>query len=331
MSKLNLLGLLPGYYGGGAEKVMLSYFKHNNNLLISFKLFVSDSSGPLKGSIKKNVIEFNYKKFFYSIPALLKAINKHQINILFSTFPNVSVIIILLKLFKLHNCKIVIRQPNEINKSLTGSFKYSLIKFLYTNIIHKSDLLIVTSRFMEDEIISLNKQIRNIELIRNPINIKQIRRSVSPIKSNKKFIRLIFVGRLVYQKGIDRILHIIRNIERLELLVLGDGKELSNLKWIVRKYSIENKVRFLGYVKKPYNLVAGSDYFVLPSRWEGLPNSVSVNIIFYYFSATRYICGDNTSSNSCCFNKTQWQTFPFTKQYCYMSFLPYFPNISHIS
>ena len=28
----------------------------------------------------------------------------------------------------------------------------------------------------------------------------------------------------------------------------------------------------MGFVDEPNNLIAGSDYFILPSRWEGLPN-----------------------------------------------------------
>ena len=41
MVKLNLLGLLPAYSGGGAEKVMQTYIKNNKNDSIAFKLFVS--------------------------------------------------------------------------------------------------------------------------------------------------------------------------------------------------------------------------------------------------------------------------------------------------
>ena len=35
-----------------------------------------------------------------------------------------------------------------------------------------------------------------------------------------------------------------------------------------------NNIKFLGEIIKPYSLIAGSDYFILPSRWEGLPNCV---------------------------------------------------------
>ena len=42
----------------------------------------------------------------------------------------------------------------------------------------------------------------------------------------------------------------------------------------VKNLNIEDKVKFLGKILKPYDLVAGADYFILPSRWEGLPNCV---------------------------------------------------------
>ena len=274
MPKLNLLGLLPAYYGGGAEKVMLMYFNKNQNELLSFKLFVSNASGPLKYKFNQNNIEFRHKRFLYSIPKLLEEIKKNKINVLFSTFPNISVIIILLKLLRLHKCAIIVRQPNELEKSLSGSLKLSFLKFLYTKIIHKSDLIIVTSRYMKKEIYALNKKIKNIHLIRNPVNVKEIRTRVRPATTNKNIIRLIFVGRLVYQKGIDIVLNVIGNVTGLELIILGDGKERENLKRIVKEKCLGNKVSFLGFVDNPNNLIAGADYFILPSRWEGLPNSV---------------------------------------------------------
>ena len=43
---------------------------------------------------------------------------------------------------------------------------------------------------------------------------------------------------------------------------------------MVKNLDIEDNIKFFGEISKPYRLIAGSDYFILPSRWEGLPNSV---------------------------------------------------------
>ena len=87
-------------------------------------------------------------------------------------------------------------------------------------------------------------------------------------------MNLIFVGRLVYQKGIDRILHLFINNKNIELSIVGDGKLKNDLSKKVKDFHIENNIKFFGEIVKPYSLIAGSDYFILPSRWEGLPNSV---------------------------------------------------------
>ena len=268
----NLLALLPGYYGGGAEKVMLTYVTANKNKFISFKLFVSNAEGPLKKKNGNEKVELRYKKFIYSIPKLLMEIRKNKISILFSSFPNISVLIIFLKLLGLHNCSIVVRQPNEIKKSLSGNLKLFFLRYLYIKLIHKTDLLIVTSNYMKSEIKTLNSKIKKVQILRNPVHIKKLRMGVRPVATKKDTIRLIYVGRLVYQKGLDIILKILANKPKLELLILGEGKELSNLKKIVSNENFLSRVKFLGYINYPNNLISGSDYFILPSRWEGLPN-----------------------------------------------------------
>ena len=43
---------------------------------------------------------------------------------------------------------------------------------------------------------------------------------------------------------------------------------------MTEKYGNKNNINFIGKKLYPFNLVAGADYFLLPSRWEGLPNCV---------------------------------------------------------
>ncbi len=66
-------------------------------------------------------------------------------------------------------------------------------------------------------------------MLRNPISIHQIRKGIKPIRLGKDKVKLIFVGRLVYQKGIDRILHLFINNKNIELIIVGDGKLRSQL------------------------------------------------------------------------------------------------------
>merc|ERR1711998_646436 len=55
---------------------------------------------------------------------------------------------------------------------------------------------------------------------------------------------------------------------------VGEGNFKNRLLKKVKNLNIDDKIIFLGKILKPYDLIAGSDYFILPSRYEGLPNCV---------------------------------------------------------
>ena len=79
MKKKKLLGILPSYSGGGAEKIMLMYFHNFQKRPFLLKLLVVNSDGPLKTKLV-NSIEYKYKRFFNSVPKILSYIRKNKFN-----------------------------------------------------------------------------------------------------------------------------------------------------------------------------------------------------------------------------------------------------------
>ena len=274
MVKKKALIILPSNTLGGAEKVIWSYFNNFKSSKISLKLLIINNKNKTDKLKNKNVINLNYSRFINSIPKVLNIIKNDNIEILISTFPNISAILLMLRYFKIIDIKIIVRQPNIIEKSLRGSLKLYILKNAYKYFIKYTDAVIVTSDFMKEEILKYKVNKEKIFLLRNPISIKQTRKGIKPVRLGKDKVKLIFVGRLVYQKGIDRILHLFINNKNIELSIIGDGKLKNKLYKQVKDLDIEDNIKFFGEVSKPYNLIAGSDYFILPSRWEGLPNSV---------------------------------------------------------
>ncbi|MAH88842.1 MAG: hypothetical protein CMJ06_02180 [Pelagibacterales bacterium] len=274
MIKKRALIILPSNTVGGAEKVICSYFNNFKDSKISLKLLVINNKDKINKLKNRNVINLNYSRFIFSIPKVLNIIKNNKIKIVISTFPNISAILLMLKYFNIIDIKIIVRQPNIIEKSLRGSLKLQLLRNTYKFFIKFTDAVIVTSEFMKEEILKYKVNKKKVFLLRNPISIHQIRKGIKPIRLGKDKVKLIFVGRLVYQKGIDRILHLFINNKNIELIIVGDGKLRSQLSKKVKDLDIEDNIKFLGELSEPYSLIAGSDYFMLPSRWEGLPNSV---------------------------------------------------------
>jgi GalNAc-alpha-(1->4)-GalNAc-alpha-(1->3)-diNAcBac-PP-undecaprenol alpha-1,4-N-acetyl-D-galactosaminyltransferase len=89
---------------------------------------------------------------------------------------------------------------------------------------------------------------------------------------------VITVGRLVEQKGFDVLLtawsKASTTLPGWRLAIVGDGPLEAELKVLASRLGIEDSVDWLGYVKDPFPLLRGADFFVLTSRFEGTPNAL---------------------------------------------------------
>lgn len=86
--------------------------------------------------------------------------------------------------------------------------------------------------------------------------------------------RLLFVGRLTYQKNLSVLIRALSHVNKdIELTVIGEGPDYSLCKAIASEYSLP--VEFLSPTPNLSKHYLNSDLLVLPSRWEGFPNVVA--------------------------------------------------------
>lgn len=115
-----------------------------------------------------------------------------------------------------------------------------------------------------------------IRVIPNCIDVAQIRElseKGESIEFDPDRINLVTAGRLCFQKGFDLLLEIFAAVcgsrSDMELWILGDGEQRSELEAMSRRLGLEKRVHFVGAVSNPYRYMAGADAFVLCSRYEG--------------------------------------------------------------
>jgi|SRR5579884_104286 len=92
------------------------------------------------------------------------------------------------------------------------------------------------------------------------------------------------VARLQYPKGVDILLHAWGRMMREpaawrehvkpRLLLIGEGPLRPQLERIAQELHIQDSVQFLGLRKDVVELLQQAWGFVLPSRWEGMPNAL---------------------------------------------------------
>jgi len=89
---------------------------------------------------------------------------------------------------------------------------------------------------------------------------------------------LLCIGRLHPQKGFDWLLEnctaLLESWPQHHLLIVGEGPERERLQAQARALTVARRVHFLGWRGDVPDLLAASDLFLLPSRWEGMPNAL---------------------------------------------------------
>ena len=87
-----------------------------------------------------------------------------------------------------------------------------------------------------------------------------------------------YVGRLDRQKGTAELVEHspswMRRLPDHDLLLVGTGPQAGELRRLARELGIADRVHFAGWRDDVPRILRASDLFVLPSRWEGMPNAL---------------------------------------------------------
>jgi glycosyltransferase involved in cell wall biosynthesis len=85
-------------------------------------------------------------------------------------------------------------------------------------------------------------------------------------------------GRLDYQKGFDLLIEVAVKAKNQSLnwqfIIAGEGKLMHELTELAEKKGVSESVRFIGFTHEVNSLLIGADVFILPSRYEGMPNAL---------------------------------------------------------
>ena len=100
----------------------------------------------------------------------------------------------------------------------------------------------------------------------------------------KEELKLVGVGKLVQNKGFDRLLRIHKRLLTEDHLpvhtyLLGEGSERTQLEQWIRENGLQHSVTLLGYHTNPYKYVAACDLFVCASHAEGFSTAATEALI----------------------------------------------------
>ena len=100
---------------------------------------------------------------------------------------------------------------------------------------------------------------------------------------DNQYLTFISVGRLVSQKGYDRLIRIHKRLiqEGLvhNIIIIGHGEDEDSLRRQIKELGCQKTCQLIGYRENPFAYFKLADCFLLPSRYEGLPTVVFESLI----------------------------------------------------
>lgn len=276
--KRDLLFVLPSFAGGGAERVLLNVLRALAEEARPAALVVLSGEGPLRSLVPATVPvhDLGRPRLRQAIPALVGCLRRLRPATVVSTLPNVNLALLALRPILPRGTRILVREPNTPSRSLPAQPWPGLFRLAYRLLYRRADGVICNANLTARELReNFGVSETRLHVVHNPVDVEKIRAQASPLRRHPgPGPRFAAAGRLTRQKGFDRLLEwFVQLPADAHLTILGEGAEETALEEIAARKGIGRRVVFAGFNPSPWATYAGADAFVLPSRWEGMPNA----------------------------------------------------------
>lgn len=272
--------------GGGAERAMVNLA---NNLTAEYNLRVdmvlAQAGGTYLSQVspKVRILDLQAPKLPSSLPKLISYLQHHRPNNLLSALHYPCEIALWAKYFSRVNTRVIVTEHNTLSleakylPQLTARLTPWAAKLFYP----WANEIVAVSQGVAKDLTQLTKlPSERIHIIYNPIItpeiIEQAKEPVEHPWFNQTEIPVILgIGRLMAQKDFPTLIRAFERIRQVQpalLVILGSGRERSNLDALVHELNLENYVAILNFQKNPYAYMARASVFALSSAWEGFGN-----------------------------------------------------------
>lgn len=159
------------------------------------------------------------------------------------------------------------------------ALKAKLVSKLWHYSFKKLDTLVTLNQPMYD-FYKLKYPNKNIVKIHNGIETPNINEDITQfdekliLNFKKDYVCLGSAAQITKNKGFDQVLKLLILNKKLCFVLIGEGKELYNLKLLVKQNNISDRVLFLGKRNNAKKYFKYFDIFTMTSEKEGFPVSL---------------------------------------------------------
>jgi glycosyltransferase involved in cell wall biosynthesis len=270
------LFILPDFEGGGAQRVLVTVANALDRTKFRPSFLVLDNRGPWRDMVARDiaVTTVGHSRLRYGLWALRAAMRRAAPDVIVSTIGYINLGVLL---GRPKNCRVIVRESNTPGAASKGPLTRLIQCAAYALLYRRANCVVSPSAPIAAE---LTRDYRVpaslVRVVPNPVDEAALRVAAAPPRRGVgEGSRFVAVGRLLRQKGYDRLIQLLASgTGDVHVAVFGDGEDRAALEAQARALGLAERITFAGFDPNPATWVAGADALILPSRWEGLPNVV---------------------------------------------------------
>lgn len=297
--RLRVLFVIGTMSGGGAERQVIQILRLIDRSRFEPLLYLSSLEGELLGSVPSDVPVLAYRdpsteSFWQKLTRTIKlsplmryihladVLHREKIDVIYDRTYRATLDAAGATWFRRTpriSCCVVDPQP-ELELHARGPSR--VIWRIARSAYRRSSLVLANSVGLRQRVIDyFQLPPDRVVTCRNLIDLEQFDQLAGeslPDVPSEPFL-IVAAGRLHPQKGYRYLLQAIQELvhrrgRSLRLAILGTGELDSELRDYVRSHGLVDSVTFAGFVSNPLPWFRRANLFVLPSLYEGLPNSL---------------------------------------------------------
>ncbi len=184
--------------------------------------------------------------------------------------------------FPFHNIRhsnlFFIAHSHKSSQYLSNNTTKHLNRWIMKRVFKHKRIVSITHEISDDLKKEFGVGAEQLTIIPNIIDFEEINalsKETNDHNLDEKFKYIAHLGRHSKEKRIEDLIHSFSNVLRIDnelrLILIGEGPETNNLKKLIKRIGISDKVILTGFQQNPYPILKKVKLLVLCSEREGLP------------------------------------------------------------
>lgn len=286
---IRILHVLGGISLGGAESRIMDLYRHIDRDKIQFDFLIHQTE---KGYYEEEIEALGGRIYrvprfrLYNIVSYKKALRAffaghHEFKTVHGHMTSTASLYLPIA----KKCGVPMTIAHARSAGVDKGIKGVATRLLRVPLKKRCDYMFACSMLAAESVFGMeNAHTGRVKIVPNAIDVRQFTyqeetriRMRRELSLEDKFV-IGHVGRFHYAKNHEYLLAVFQKIvlhrDNAVLLLLGEGSRMEEMKERASALGIADKVIFCGNQKETWNYYQAMDFFVFPSRFEGLPGTV---------------------------------------------------------